>query len=175
MRTKLPRGVGELKFHYSRMEDFLRNFTGISWNPELGLKVISHVNPSLEASKATRTVKLNQAKQSFRSSPLLFRFTSKRSCIGKNISCYNILLHDWPHHSEGDEITTCTDSLHYICWIFYPHNHQLTCRSCASHRDCWSEKKPAAATTACCSGWPCIMSHEEPIMRWAPHPQCLIS
>jgi hypothetical protein len=78
VRTKLPRGVGELKLHYSRMEDFLRNFTGISWNPELGLKVISHVNPSLEASKANRTVKLNQAKQSFRSSPLPFQFTIKR-------------------------------------------------------------------------------------------------
>ena len=72
------------------MEDFFKAFHRNQLevlNHELGLKVISHVNPSLEASKATRTVKLNQAKQSFRSSPLLFRFTSKRSCIVNNISC----------------------------------------------------------------------------------------
>jgi len=44
------------------MEDFLRNFTGISWNPELGLKVISHVNPSLEASLLHCEIKSGQAK-----------------------------------------------------------------------------------------------------------------
>lgn len=45
------------------MQEFLRNFTGVSLNTELGLKVISHVTPS-EGSQANHTVKLGQGNKS---------------------------------------------------------------------------------------------------------------